>query len=236
MILDEIEEMSSTLTKVYDNMEQVYAIYIREFPEKNAEIDALKQQIVGNNLDTEGEHEYSGPRHETSGGALVPVKSFDIRKELEDEQAEQQAEEEVEIAEKDPTSQGLSIRHLFRKINQLCHPDKCKRFSHEDTARLRECFIEAGSAYSNRDQDMLELLYIRVCYIRNEMHRLSQHLVNETKRKHRMLSAQLERVTFHPMYSVLQLHVHGMYPAAFDKFDKFLDHQIEDLKKALGSL
>jgi hypothetical protein len=234
MILDEIEEMSSTLTKVYDNMEQVYAIYIREFPEKNAELDRLKQQLMGSNLDTVGEHEYTGPRHAATGGALVLVKQFDIREEMEKSSNEQSVEVE-QNSESDPTSQKLSVRQLFRKINQLCHPDKCKRFSHEETARLRECFIEAGSAYANRDTDMLELIYIRICYIRNELHRLDQYLVNETKRKHKMLSVQLERVTFHPMYTVLQLHVHGMYPAAFEKFSVFLDGQIADLEKELGS-
>lgn len=239
MILDEIDEMATTLSQVYDNMEQIYAIYIREFPEKSRRLDELRQFRMGDNLSTEGTHDYSGPRHQSSESDLpadqkqiVPHSSFRARDSVldaEDDRKEEMGFVEVEPDEapKPPPAWRFTLRQVFRKINQLCHPDKCKRFSYEDTKRLRQCFDEAQVAYQQDDLDKLELIFVRVCYLRDEPSRLSDNIIKSLNKRRMELAQEMHAVSQHKVYMTLQYHINHQYLYAKSYFSAFLDMEIE---------
>lgn len=239
MLLDEIDEMADMVKKTYNAMEQIYAMYLPFFPLESARIDMLHQLI--NAME---EDQTSAPRHaETySGGQLVPTgpvidlkaEVLEAMKEAEDRSKLQDfLADNVQEHKRDTSAQFC--RMMFRKINQLCHPDKCKRFSYMETKRLRECFDDASDAYSRRDAELLELVFIRVCYIRDELHRLSEGVESRLASQHKNLQLELDGIRMHPLYMVLAHHNQGMGHDAKQCFGRFLGGHIEKLESMCGA-
>ena len=236
MLLDEIDEMADMVKKTYSAMEQIYAMYLPFFPVESARIDMLHQLINAMNED-----QASAPRHaETySEGQLIPTGPvIDLKAEvLEAIQETSTVAEESKLkdAEYIRDTSAQFCRMLFRKINQLCHPDKCRRFSYMETKRLRDCFDDANDAYSSRDAEMLELVFIRVCYIRDELHRLSEGVESRLASQHRNLQLELDGIRMHPLYMVLAHHNQGMGHDAKQCFGRFLGGHIQKLEVMCGA-
>lgn len=249
MLLDEIDDMVESINSAQRGMERVYAIYLPHYPVEAAVIDDLNHAI---NLQMVNER--SAPKHGTIGGAVVPVSGVidlshelredadALRKELE-AQEKAQAEIDQELAAKlDKARQDRldrfkaeNIRTTYRRICQMCHPDKCKRFSHIETAKLREVLNSAQDAYARKDPYDLETAYIRALYIRGEEAKLSGDMRRVVEEKHRNLELDMKATAMHKLYTVLQFHVQKRQYDAKVAFKVFVDDYIVRLKQKLGA-
>lgn len=239
-MLDEIDDMLDVIKQTHSNMERVYAVYLPYYPEESRVIDDLNHRINAADVDNTP----TAPRHERSG-ALVKVDcgldiAADIKRIREEQEAKKQmVEAEAEVPQ-GPTAEeakeqwgSMALRTLFRKINQLCHPDKCKRFSSKEVKRLRECFDDAHKAYADRDRYTLNLLYIRVVYIRGELDRLPLDVVADIEKRYHDLQLDFQALAMHPLYQVLYAHMQGQQHTAKLKFADFLETHIQRLKDEL---
>lgn len=238
-MLDEIDDMIDVIKQTHSNMERVYAVYLPYYPDESRVIDDLNQLI-----NAAGDEDVpAAPRHER-GGALVKVDGgLDIAGDVKRIREEQEAQKQTVEAEapKGPTPEeakeewgSMALRTLFRKINQLCHPDKCKRFSHMEVKRLRECFDDAHRAYADRDRYTLNLIYIRVVFIRGELDRLPVDVVADIEKRYHDLQLDFQALAMHPLYQVLYAHMQGQQHTAKIKFGDFLVIHIQRLKDELN--
>lgn len=243
MLLDEIEELTSTINQAHDNMEQIYAIYLHQFPTEAMRIDKLNAEYS----DLLSMIQHSAPRHdvtddfgETTGGGLVPMEAFnasayfrDLREEQKRE-AEWQAQVDAKVSELDAEvkakqvkNEQMSLRYLFRKLNQLCHPDKTRHLDYKVTKRLRDCFDEAHKVYVARDYTRLQLLYVRVMFLRGEQHKLDDGIVSQLKARHDELLAEMQVLAQHHLFLTLHNHIQKRYTEAQQHFRRFLIEYME---------
>jgi exonuclease III len=125
---------------------------------------------------------------------------------------------------------------LFRKINQLCHPDKTKKFSRMVIVALRDCLDDAQKAYERRDHDILELTLIRVIYLRDELDRLEPGDKRRIDNQHKNLTLDIQGMQLHPLYVVLSCHQDGMMQDAKFHFSNFLQTYLGRLRKMLADM
>ncbi|MNV27756.1 hypothetical protein D3C71_1189150 [compost metagenome] len=129
-----------------------------------------------------------------------------------------------------------TLRVLFRKINQLCHPDKTKRFNRITVMKLRECFDDAQKAYEHRDYDTLELTYIRVCYYRDELGKLDIKDVQRISDQHNNLQLDIKGIRMHRLYMVLACHRLMQYQEATQHFGMFIQEHMNKLQAVIDGL
>ena len=249
MLLDEIDDMVESINSAQRGMERVYAIYLPHFPTEAAVIDDLNRAIS-----LQMEDEKSAPKHGTIGGAIVPKSGVidlshelredadALRKELEEQEMERAQIDQELAAKLDKARQDRmdrfkteNIRATYRRICQMCHPDKCKRFSHVETAKLREVLNSAQDAYARKDPYDLETAYIRALYLRGEEEKLSADMRRVVEEKHRNLQLDMNATAMHKLYTVLQFHVQKRQYDAKTAFKVFVDDYIIRLKQKLGA-
>lgn len=249
MLLDEIDEMVEQINSAQRGMERVYAIYLPHYPVEAAIIDDLNRAITAQMVD-----EQSAPKHGTIGGAVVPVSGVidlshelredadALRKELEAQELAQaeideamQARIEKNRQERLEKFKTENIRATYRRLCQMCHPDKCKRFSYTETAKLREILNMAQDAYARKDPYDLETAYIRALYVRGEEEKLSKDMRHVVEEKHRNLTLDMQATAMHKLYTVLQFHVQKRQYDAKVAFKTFVDDYIVRLKQKLGA-
>lgn len=229
MLLDEIDEMVAYIKDTYAEMETMYAKYLPYFPIQGGIIDGLNQQ-----LNTLNGNPDSVPRHDKEPGKeLMNQKDMlsiadDIRRYRESQK--------VNAPVKDMTKMQYTLRVLFRKINQLCHPDKTKRFNRITVVKLRECFDDAQKAYEARDYDTLELTLIRVCYYRDELDKLNQADVKRITEQYQNLQLDIKGLRMHRLYTVLYCHGQQQYSQATQHFGIFLQEYVEKLNAMIIQL
>lgn len=233
MLLDEIDEMVELIKTTYAEMETMYAKYLPYFPVQGGLIDRLNQQLNG--LQADGE---SGPRHDKEAGKeLMNQKDMlsiadDIRRFRESQKTKPDGFTPVEASDR----LQYTIRNLFRKINQLCHPDKTKKFNRITVLKLRECFDDAQKAYEQRDYDTLELTLIRVCYYRDELDKLDQKDVERIQEQYNNLRLDIKGLQMHRLYMVLYCHGQQQYQLATNHFGIFLQEHMEKLHAMIAQL
>jgi len=233
MLLDEIDEMVEYIKETYAEMETMYAKYLPYFPIQGGLIDGLNQQL--NTL--QGGFE-SAPRHDKEPGKeLMNQKDMlsiadDIRRFRESQQTKPDGFAPVESSDR----LQYTIRQLFRKINQLCHPDKCKKFNRITVLKLRECFDDAQKAYEQRDYDTLELTHIRVCYYRDELDKLDQADVARIQNQYANLQLDIKGLRMHRLYTVLYSHNQQQYSLATQHFGIFLQEHVDKLQAMIDQL
>lgn len=234
MLLDEIDEMVEYIKETYKEMESMYAKYLPYFPIQSGLIDALNQQLNG--LQS-GE---SGPRHDREPGKeLMNQKDMlsiadDIRRFRESQEIKPDGFTPVDKTSSDRLQ--YTIRNLFRKINQLCHPDKTKRFNRITVMKLRECFDDAQKAYEQRDYDTLELTFIRVCYYRDELGKLDKNDVKKISDQHNNLKLDIQGIRMHRLYMVLACHSNMHYQEATQHFGLFIQEHLMKLQAVIAGL
>ncbi|AGS82087.1 hypothetical protein O152_gp274 [Pseudomonas phage PaBG] len=233
-LLDEIDEMIDAIKQTHSNMERVYAVYLPHFPEQSKVIDDLNQLInAADSPDSTpvARHDKSGALVKVDSGLNIAQDVQRIREQQQTVEAEQPKEKTQEEMKEEWGS--MALRTLFRKINQLCHPDKCKRFSHIEVKKLREVFDDAHRAYADRDRYTLNLLFIRACYIRGELDRLPREVVQDIQKRHTDLVLDFQALAMHPLYQVLFAHMQGQHYTAKIKFGEFLVTHIQRLNDEL---
>lgn len=232
MLLDEIDEMVEYIKETYKEMESMYAKYLPYFPIQSGIIDGLNQQLNGLNS---GE---AGPRHDKEPGKeLMNQKDMlsiadDIRRFRES----QEVKPDGFAPPPDMNKMQYTLRVLFRKINQLCHPDKTKRFNRITVMKLRECFDDAQKAYERRDYDTLELTYIRVCYYRDELGKLDIKDVQRISDQHENLKLDIRGIRMHRLYMVLASHQLMQYQQATQHFGVFIQEHMNKLQAVIDGL
>jgi hypothetical protein len=232
MILDEIDEMVEHIKTAYTDMETMYAKYLPYFPIQGGIIDDLNRKL---NKGKEGSE--PAARHDKTTGtgkelmnvrdALLIVDHIKHRRENPEHGGDGFQPMNSETFKH-------TIRMLFRKINQMCHPDKTKRFNRITVQKLRECFDDAQKAYEHRDMDTLELTFIRVAYLRDELHKLSQEDVNRITDQYENLKLDMKGLQMHRLYMVLVCHRQAFYRDATAHFGVFLQEHIAKLQDIAG--
>lgn len=233
MLLDEIDEMVEYIKDTYAEMETMYAKYLPYFPIQGGIIDGLNRQLNTLNGDPD-----SIPRHDKEPGKeLMNQKDMlsiadDIRRYRESQQTKPDGFAPLESSDR----LQYTIRNLFRKINQLCHPDKCKKFNRVTVLKLRECFDDAQKAYEARDYDTLELTLIRVCYYRDELDKLDKADVARISDQYKNLQLDIKGLRMHRLFTVLCCHGQQQYSQATQHFGIFLQEHVEKLNVMIAQL
>lgn len=215
--LDELDDLVETIKATYERLEGMYAIYLPYFPQEGGEIFRLNEMLsnlMGN--------QSSGPRHDKGTGkeVMAPNLAFNLRDDF----------ERMKMVYADgfaPVERAklYTEKILFRKINQACHPDKTKKFGRKVILKLRDCMGDAQNAYARRDYDTLELIWIRVCYLRNEEDKLPESEKARIQLQREMLDMDMQAILRHPLYAVMHCHVNGDVQMAKGYFAQFLqDH------------
>lgn len=229
-ILDEIDDLVLEIKETYADMEKMYAVYLPHFPLHSAKIDKLNQILNG--LDYQWA---KGPRHDKE-----PGKELMTQKDLLGIQAHIDHHRSLRMTYADGMQpmdkKQFTLRMLFRKINQLCHPDKTKKFGRKVILALRECFDDAQKAYERRDYYLLELAYIRTCYLRDELDRLDSVEVAKVKDQLAGLKLDKQGMMMHPLYIVLASHRTGNIEIAVSQFNLFLNAHVEKLNTAIAEM
>ena len=130
----------------------------------------------------------------------------------------------------------FTLRMLFRKINQLCHPDKTKKFGRKVVLALRECFDDAHKAYERRDHQQLELSFIRTCYLRDELDRLDASDVKRIQDQLEGLKLDRQGMMMHPLFLVLFNHRLEDFNMAASYFSEFLDAHVVKLNTVIAEM
>lgn len=233
MILDEIDEMVEHIKETYAEMETMYAKYLPYFPIQGGAIDGLNQQINA----LQGGLE-NGPRHDKEPGKELMNQNDmlsiadDIRRFRESQRTKPDGFAKVEASDR----LQYTIRQLFRKINQLCHPDKTKKFNRITVLKLRECFDDAQKAYEGRDYDILELTLIRVYYYRDEVEKMDPSEVAKINEQYENLKLDLKGLQMHRLYMVLFCHKQQQYQQATNHFGMFLNEHMDKLLAMIAQL
>lgn len=233
MILDDIDEMVETIKNTYAEMETMYAKYLPYFPMQGGIIDGLNQQLnaLQGNAD-------SMPRHDKEPGKeLMNQKDMltiadDVRRFRESQRTKPDGFTKVESSDR----LQYTIRNLFRKINQLCHPDKTKKFNRVTVLKLRECFDDAQKAYEHRDYDTLELTLIRVYYYRDEVEKMDPKDVAKVRTQYENLKLDIKGLQMHRLYMVLWSHQQQLYQQATNHFGIFLQEHMDKLQAMIDQL
>lgn len=234
MILDEIDEMVEHIKKAYVDMETMYAKYLPYFPIQGGLIDSLNREINGQMK--------GGPapsRHEKTNGtgkelmnvrdALLIVDHIKHRRENPEHGGDGYPPMNSDAFKH-------TIRMLFRKINQMCHPDKTKRFNRITVQKLRDCFDDAQKAYQQRDLDTLELTFIRVAYLRDELHKLAASDVEKITTQYELLKLDMKGLSMHRLYMVLICHRQQLYRDATNHFGVFLNEHVSKLQEIVETM
>lgn len=233
MILDEIDEMVETIKTTYAEMETMYTKYLPYFPLQGEIIDRLNQQLNA----LQGGFT-NGPRHDNgTGKELMNQKDMltirdDVRRYRESQKTKHDGFAPMESSDR----LQYTIRQLFRKINQLCHPDKTKKFNRMTVLKLRECFDDAQKAYENRDYDVLELTLIRVCYYRDELEKLNNEDLEKIQAQYENLKLDMKGLQMHRLYAVLSCHMQQQYQQATNHFGMFLQGHMVKLNAMISEL
>lgn len=228
-ILDEIDELIVEIKETYADMEKMYAVYLPHFPLHCSKIDKLNQIL------NEWEFGPRGPRHDAE-----PGKELMNQKDMLGIQEHIAHHRSLRMTYADGMQpmdkKQFTLRMLFRKINQLCHPDKTKKFGRKIVLALRECFDDAQNAYERRDYHMLELAYIRTCYLRDELDRLDATEVAKVKSQLEGLKLDKQGMMLHPLYIVLASHRMGNIEIAVGQFNLFLNAHVDKLNAAIAEM
>lgn len=216
-VLDELDDMVETIKLTYARLEEMYALYLPYFPKESGEIYRLNE-LLGSLM---GNPDYQ-PRHDKGTGkeVMAPKLAFSLRDDF----------DRMKMVYADgfqPVEQAklYTEKVLFRKINQACHPDKTKKFGRKIVLKLRDCMTDAQNAYARRDYSTLELIWIRVCYLRDEIDKLPEADRNRIEAQKQLLDMDMRAILRHPLYDVMSCHFQGDVQMAKGHFGRFLaDH------------
>lgn len=239
MLIDEIEDTKKKIKSLGDILESSYSKLLVRFPEEAKLIEALSRKV------TLGSRAHDRrPRHGSSNNEIVPVsRVVDLTEERESRLHELQelkealeAQEVEEHKPKDPRSlDGMPLRKIFSKINQLCHPDKCRSFDRSITVRLTEQYYDAQTAYQGQVRETLVYIYAKVCLLRGEPHRLAPDIVNDLNMELNYLLYEIRQMQGTLLYKAITFYRAGHQSHGDSMFRNFLMQQINKLKETLNN-
>ena len=227
--LDEIDDLVIEIKETYAEMEKMYAVYLPYFPSQSAKIEKLNQIL--NSWD----YAWARPRHDKEPGKEVAClhNMLDMQSYIDHHRS-------LRVTYADGMApmdkHQFTMRMLFRKINQLCHPDKTKKFGRKVVLALRECFDDAHKAYERRDHQQLELSFIRTCYLRAELDRLDASDVKRIQDQLEGLKLDKQGMMMHPLFLVLFNHRLEDFNMAASYFSEFLDAHVVKLNTVIAEM
>lgn len=175
----------------------------------------------------------------------IAIKKMNVREKIEDTDTNQNQNIHVEAKDR-PTRKKITA--LYRRICNLCHPDKINRknLSAEKIGICKELYHKAQKAYSKRDYVTLRMLFdVVVSTLSEEKHVESQIKEDEENNAEElqeilnaliMESHRLYEMRKNALFAVLNEHVSRNYSSASNIYRRICFTQIANLQNVLNSL
>lgn len=230
MLIEKMENLKETIRVVTETIERTHAQYITYFPQLAKEIADLRLAIINRHnerLESDEEElerlQAASVEGELSSSKELSVVDQDMEQEDQPEDTKRSRREEKDY------------RILVKRCLALTHPDKCMRFSSELKRKLRDAFHEAKRLASKYAPEELQALYVRICFLRNELFRIPDQLLKAVEHEIRMLEMDLNHLTRHPVFGVVVEHQNHRPVSAKNLFQLYLLSELEALRSELNS-
>lgn len=228
--LDEIEQMLAYSDLGFQELDAMFAQMVAFFPELAAILEDLLVQLRSKPDDVD-EPSINVETSSSRGLSTVDQPTREESSTVELPEIETIARPEV----KEDDEEKFTAKQLFRKISQRCHPDKCRYLDRDVELKLRDCFASCREAYQNGDLQELEFIYIRVCFLRNDLDKIPNYMLFSLECKYNMLNIHIIGLRQHPLFSVYMYKQRGDIDSARALFEDILRERIRQLKSELAN-
>lgn len=176
----------------------------------------------------------------------IAIKKMNVREKTE-EDTDPNQNQYIHVESKDRPTRKKIIA-LYRRICNLCHPDKINRknLSAEKIGRCKELYHKAQKAYSKRDYVTLRMLFDAVVSTLSEEKHVESQIKDDAENNAEELqeilnalimeSQRLYEMRKNALFAVLNEHVNRNYSSASNIYRRICFTQIANLQNVLNSL
>lgn len=232
MLIEKMENLKDTIKVVTESVERTYAQYAAHFPREMQEIAELRMALYAEHDDghddlPEDLDDIPPDFTTTQPENLSDCRELEVIETTEEEEIQAEVKARSRRVEKE-------YRILAKRCLALTHPDKCMRFGTELRLKLREAFHEARRLFDTYSPEELQALYVRICFLRNELDRIPPQLLQSVQREIQYLEQELSNLSQHPVFIVMVEHKSNRLVSAKNLFKQFLLQEIGELRSQLA--
>lgn len=225
--LDQIEQLLAYSDLGFQELDAMFAQMVAFFPELASMLEDLLTQIRSQVQEEEGAEVHSNKELSLNKGMVL------VEDQPRDEATVDLPEIETIAIPEPKDEERFTAKQLFRKISQRCHPDKCRYLDREVELKLRDCFTKCKEAYMDDDLKELEFIFIRVCFLRNDLGKIPQYMLFSLERKFNELNIHIIGLKQHPLFTVYMYKQRGDIDSAKGLFEGILKERIRQLQSEI---